>query len=107
MSKEKMEKKLYYRVEPKLNAQYEIIKREKYAQGNWFLSEKEARADYKKAYQIAEEKHSQLMKGFAKLKEEIVDFSINDYMEGDTYGIYESGCYINITVNGYDIKFLL
>lgn len=101
-----MEKRLYYRAEPDINAQYTIIEREKYSQGNWFLTKAEAKADYVKAYEIAKSKYSQLMEAFSKIKKEIVDFDIDYYMRGDTYGIYESGSYIHIAINGYNFMFL-
>lgn len=31
----------------------------------------------------------------------------SQYMEGDTFGIYEDGAYLSINVEGYKFKFLL
>ena len=84
-------KKTYYRVEPKFDNDYKVVKKEL----------------YKKAYQVAADKHSQIMNAIEKIKEEIIDFRFDYYMEGDTYGIYEDGSYIGITVERYEFKFLL
>lgn len=101
-----MEKVLYYRIDPKFNDNYVVIKRELYRKGiNYFSTEEEAVKHYKKAYKIAIEKHSQIMEAIAEIKENIIDFKFDYYMEGDTFGIYEDGSYIGITVNGYDFKF--
>lgn len=52
------------------------------------------------------DKYNQLLKAFAKIKEDMdLDFSFDYYMEGDTYGIYDEGCYISFLVNGYEFKF--
>lgn len=103
-----MEKSLYYKVEPKFDDDYKVVKKELYGKGvNCFSTEEEAVRHYKKAYQVAADKHSQIMNAIEKIKEEIIDFRFEYYMEGDTYGIYEDGSYIGITVERYEFKFLL
>ena len=97
-------KKTYYRVEPKFDNDYKVVKKELYNKGiNCFLTEEDAVRHYKKAYQVAADKHSQIMNAIEKIN----DFRFDYYMEGDTYGIYEDGSYIGITVERYEFKFLL
>lgn len=101
------ELKKYYRAEAKCNSDHKIVEREMYSQGNWFLTKEEAKADFLRAYEIAENKYNKLLSAFSKIREELdIDFCFDYYMEGDTYGIYESGCYISFRVNGYEFKFL-
>lgn len=103
-----MERVLYYRVEPKFNNDYNVVKKELYRKGiNCFLTENEAVNHYKKAYKIAEDKQIQIMNAIEKIKKEIIDFRFDYYMEGDTFGIYEDGAYLSINVEGYKFKFLL
>ena len=103
-----MEKSLYYKEEPKFDNDYKIVKKELYSEGiNCFPTKEEAIRHYKKAFQVAADKHSQIMNAIEKIKEEIIDFRFDYYMKGDTYGIYEEGSYIGIIVERYEFKFLL
>lgn len=102
-----MEKQVYYKIEPKFNNDYKIVKKEAYNKGfNCFLTEKEAIKDYKKAYKKAKNKYNQIIKEINKIKNNIVYFNIDYYIKGDMYGVYDDGLYIKINIDGYDFKFL-
>lgn len=102
------ELKKYYRVVPLYNSNYKIEELKLYGPSrNCFLSKDEAEIDFLKAQKIALHKYSRVLEGLDRVRKELdIDFYFDYYMEGDTYGIYEDGCYIGLTVNDYNFKFL-
>lgn len=102
-----MEKTLYYKVEPRFDGRYKIKELKLYRKGvNCFPTKEDALKHYRKAYKTAVNKYNQVMDAIAKIKEEIVDFRFDYYTDGDTYGIFEEGSYIEIIVENYEFRFL-
>lgn len=102
-----MEKKKYYRCVPTKQRSYiieELLLNG--AHRNCFLSKEEAVRHFEMAEKIAIEKYNSIIDGINKLKESLGNFYFDYYMEGDTYGIYESGLFIAFEVNGYLFEFL-
>lgn len=102
-----MEKKKYYRCVPTKQRTciiQELLLNRAYR--NCFLSKEEAVSHFEMAEKIALEKYNNILDGMNKLKESLGNFYFDYYMEGDAYGIYESGLYIAFEVNGYSFEFL-
>lgn len=98
----------YYRVKPLYNSDYKIEELKLYGRGcNCFLTREEAETDFLEAQKIALSKYGKVLEGFEILRKKLdIEFFFDYFMEGDTYGIYEDGCYIGFSVNDYDFKFL-
>lgn len=104
----KKERTLFYRYENKSTGKNNFAITEKMLYGanrNCFLTKEEATAHFEGSYKIALDRYEKIIEGIQKLKESLGDFSYNYFFHGDTYGIYEDGLYIEISVNGYDFQF--
>lgn len=103
------EKKKYYRYENESDGSNEFVLKERMLYSgyrNCFLTKEEAKEHFDEAYKIALDKYEKIMEGIRELRNTLGYFSYDYYINGDTYGIYSEGMYLEFEVNGYNFKFL-
>jgi len=102
------EKKTYYKYENQSNGENNFMLKEIQLYGagrNCFISREEAEAHFNKAYETALDKYNHIVEGLGKLKDTLGRFSYEYFIEGDTYGIYNEGAYIEFDIDDYTFKF--
>lgn len=100
---------LLYKIEPKFCDDFEVKEKKcRRVLTGWFVTKEAAKADYDEKFKIALNKLHKLLSLFEEIREKYeIDFKFGSYYEGDTYGIYEDGEYIEINVDKhYTFRFL-